>query len=171
MAGSSNQSTFVTVVGWLVLIFSGMSTLTGLMQSVMLVMVDVFPTVSAEEAGEMPTFVAFVFNNFRAFVLGTTAVYAVIFAAGVGVLRRKEWARRALIAICVLGAVGMAAMAIVMQVMMNDMFRGATDVPPDAAGMMAAMRIFSIVFTIAFVGAFGWLAYKFSTPAIRADFT
>ena len=119
----------------------------------------------------MPAFMVLVFNNFRAFVFGLTAVYAVTFAAGIGALRRNEWARQVLIAVFSLAAAGMAVMAVVMQIMMNDMFRETADVPPDAMAMVLAMRAFSVVFAFLFVGGFGWLAYKFSTPAIRSEFS
>lgn len=171
MVGNSNQSTFVTVVAWLVLIFSAMSTLAGLMQSVMIAMVEPFPPISPEEAKTMPGFLVLAFNNFRAFVWGTTAAYAVTFAAAIGVLRRKEWGRQVLMVIFSIAAVGSAAMAVVMQVMMSETFQGAGDAPPDARAMMVAMRVFAVVFAIVFVAAFGWLAYKFSTPAVRAEFT
>jgi hypothetical protein len=171
MTGGSTQSTFVTVVAWLVLIFSGMSALAGLMQSVMVAALDPFPPVSPEEAATMPRLTLLLFNNFRAFVWGLTAVYAMTFAAGLGVLRRKEWARQLLIAIFSIAAVGSAAMAAVMQVVMNETFQGATDAPPDARTMMMAIRAFSVIFAVVFAGAFGWLAYKFTTPAVRAEFS
>ena len=171
MTGSSNQSTFVTVVAWLVLILSAMSTLAGLMQSVMLAMVDPFPPVTAEEAKTMPLLAVLAFNNFRLFAWGMTAAYAVTCAAAVGVLRRQEWGRQVLIVVFSIAAVGSAAIAIGMQLMMNEMFQGVDDAPPDARAMIVAMRAFGAVFAIVFVAAFGWLAYKFSTPAVRAEFT
>lgn len=170
MADAAKQSTFVTVVAWLVIIFSGMSALAGLMQSVMVATVDIFPTVPPEEAKEMPPFMVFAFNNFRALVFGMTALYVVSFAGAIGAVRRREWGRQVLIAVFSIAAAGMAAMAVIMELMMNEVFRGATEVPPDARAMMTTFRIFSVIFAVVFVAAFGWLAYKFSTPAIRAEF-
>jgi hypothetical protein len=172
MQEANRLSTFVTVVGWLVAIFAGLSTLTGLMQSALVVFA--FPTapISESDAAGMPPGFRFLFDNFQWFVFTLTAFWAVALAGAVGLLKRKEWGRQLLLGLFMIAALGTAAIALLQQVMMNQIFMGVTDSPADANAntMIMILRIGSALFALAFVGALAWVAVRLNSPATRAEF-
>lgn len=164
------QSTFVTVVAWLALIMSGLATVTGLLQSLVLMLGPAVPPMPEEEAAEVPLAMRIVFNNFQAIVFTITALWGATFASALGLLRRKEWGRRAFIVMLMVFTLGAAVVGVAQQIMMSQVIADGAEAPDEARTMMMAMRIGSAIFALVFTGAFGWVAFRLMSPRVREEF-
>ena len=169
-AVNGHQSTFVTVLAWIALIFGGLSAISGLLQSVLVALVMPFEPMTADEAATTPLFFRIVFEHFRAFVFGFTAFWAVTFFSALGLLRRREWARRAFVILSAGVALVTVVVGVAQQSLIAAMFEGAEAPPPDAATALLVMRVAAIILMLVFAGAFGWIALKLNTRSIRAEF-
>ena len=164
-------STLVTVVAWLGLLWSGFTTVMGLMQSLF---VSFMPTTrmsdaEAAQAG-VPAGVRFMFDNMFLVEVGFTVLWAFMFVCSLGLLRRQEWARKGFLALLALGAVVTVALVVMQQTMMADMFDAATAENADARTMMIGMRLMSALLGVLFVGAMVWLAMRLNSAYVRAEF-
>jgi len=54
--------------------------------------------------------------------------------------------------------------------MTSDQTAGATDVPPDFASGLLAMRVAAGVMMVAIVAVFAWLAMRLSSAQVRSEF-
>lgn len=172
MTTLARPSTFVTVLAWLALVFSGMATATGLLQSAMVAFLMPVGPLSASDAAQTPPVFRFLFEHFLAFVVALTAVWAATFTFAVGLLRRNEWGRRGFMGILAVWCVATVIATVVQQLTMSDLFSGAqaADVPADARSIILAMRLAGALFGVAFAGCLGWLTWQLSRPHIRAEF-
>lgn len=166
-------STFVTVIAWLALLFSGMAAATGLLQSVIVAFLMPAAPIGASDSDGLPPFVGFVFSNFLGFVVVLTAIWAATFAFAFGLLRRKEWGRKGFVAILTCWSATTAVIAVLQQTLMSDMFGGArsAEAPAEADAIIFVIRIAAALFAVVFAGAFGWLAWRLNSPMIRAEFS
>jgi hypothetical protein len=167
----AKQSTFVTVLAWMVIVFAGMSTVAGLLQVVLVSFLMPIPALSETDAREMPAMMRVMFANFHWMIYGSTLLSLLGLAAGVGLLKRKEWARIVMIGLLVLAAAGSAAAAIAQQLFVSAFFPEGADTPPDVQSFMLVMRIAAAIFGLAFVVIHSWLAVRLNSPAIRAEFS
>jgi hypothetical protein len=169
----ARPSTFVTVLAWIALIFSGMAAATGLLQSAMVAFLMPAAPMSASESAGVPPFIVFVFDHVLGFVVVLTAVWAATFVFALGLLRRREWGRQGFVAILIFWCITTLIIAVVQQTMMSDMFGGelAADAPAEAASIILVMRIAAALFGLVFAAAFGWLAWRLRSSSIRAEFS
>lgn len=176
------RSTFVTVVGWLFVAFSGFGTLIGVLQNLMLHLF--FPLAQMRQdlpadAGLPPMF-QFLAAHFAWFFALALANNAAMLVASIGLLRRRNWARLLFIGLLVLGIASSVAGVAVQQAFMSEMMAmpGMHDLPAEAhadmqaqmQGMLIFMRVFGIGLTVAMAAVLGWIAWKLCTPQIVAEF-
>jgi hypothetical protein len=179
-----HRSSFVTVVAWIFLIFSGFGTFIGAMQNIMVrsMPFDQFDAMLKDStaAAAFPAPAHFMFSHFRLLVLATFLGSVVVFVASLGLLRRRNWARLVFMGLLLLGIVYMIAGLFFEQSMgsfVDAPFR--TSGPGDSLlanaaqfrSMFAAMRVFMAVFTVAVAGLFAWILIRLSSADIRAEFT
>lgn len=178
-AQASVRSQFVSVLAWIFIVMAGFATLISILQNVMIN--TVFPIDelerSAPRAPDMPAFVAFFAGHVRLFFAAALAVSAATFAAAIGLLMRKNWARLLFMGLLGLGI----AWNILGLVAQQFMFSAMPIVPPEASaqfrshleGMhafMIVMRVFSALFAIGLSVLFAWLIRRLGSPAVRAEF-
>jgi hypothetical protein len=163
-------STFVSVVGWIVAIFSGFSVVIGVLQSAIVAVAFPMTAAMTETDASVPFVIRFLFEHFQLFVLLNLAVWALALAAAIALLKLKEWGRRVLVGLLSLAALMSVAMALAQQIMMSQMFPASQEMPADATSMMLIMRIGSALFALAFCGAFGFVALRLNSPRTRAEF-
>ena len=97
-------SSFVTVVAWIFIAFGGLTTFISLLQNV--VINTVFPTEqfrAAQSGVPMPAAFAWIFDHVRLFFFLFLVVSATTLISAIGLLRRRNWARRAFVGILALG--------------------------------------------------------------------
>lgn len=180
------KSTFVTVVAWVFIIFSGLSTFISLLQNLM---VGLMPqqflrdaTADTTFAHMMPSGPRFMFAHLRLLVLLVLALCVLMLVSSIGLLRRRNWARLVFIGLLSAGILYNIAGLFLQQSMMSSFtasFPIDSTFGADSAAqqfgqqfhqMMAGMRVFIISITVAFCALFAWIIVKLLSPPIRAEF-
>jgi hypothetical protein len=185
---SPARSTFVTVVAWIFIGIAGFTSVFALMESVVMQMVvlplrqqNAFPTLLP---ANMPALSIWLFAHIL-WICGVAFFLALaMLIAAIGVLFRKEWARRLLIGFMVLGILYKCA-ATIMQWMVPlsayTNFPLPPHTPPETMATMQSfmsmmqsfivvMRFFSIISAIVVSVLLGWIIRRLSSERIRAEF-
>lgn len=175
------RSSFVTVLAWIFIVLAGFTSFIGILQNVMIQVL--FVPVMQQQAMHnslpagmpapltwMPTLMPWFF---RAFLL----LSLVALTAAIGLLHRKNWARKLFIALLSLGIAYQLGGVVVQWWMfghMDDMFAQMPGAPPrvDAVmqGMLTVMRVFGLMMALAFSGLFAWLILRLHRADVRAEF-
>jgi len=172
----TRKSTFVSVVGWLFLVGSGFASLIGIMQNIM--MWTMFPIEEmqrslevAKKTGNVPAISLFMLEYMRFFVFGFLLLSVTAFVSTIGLLRRREWARKVFSLLLVLGAVIVTA-GLLIQVSMPapSIPSEETDFDKRFAYMHRIIMVFSVLISISIVIAFGWITRKLHSVGIRDEF-
>ena len=129
MAEPIRLSTFVTVVAWLTLIVSGFQGVMGLLGVLFLLFVMGTPdtALTAQDAGDMPALIRFALNHMPAVMTPLVVVWGLVFACALGLLRRREWARRTFIGLLLLGVLNMLAMGAFQQIYIGQLLAGPSE--------------------------------------------
>ncbi|HTV84586.1 MAG TPA: hypothetical protein VME63_04230 [Dyella sp.] len=180
------RSTFVTVLAWIFIGLTGLASLISLLQNLMLQMVFV-PLMAQQHTHlsqgmppGMPVQMGWMFDHliwfFRLFLLMSLSVLI----ASIGLLLRKEWARKLFIGLMGFGMVYQVAGLFFQWWYFNAVFDHFPMPPhpkPDAQqvmqvmqGFINAMRIFSALMAIGIAGLFGWIIKKLASAPIRREF-
>lgn len=172
MTSNSQATTFVTVLGWLLVVFSAFGVFTSLMQNVMIGYM--FPVLNeqAPQPGQVPAGMLFALRAFAAVWL---CVAAFLLFTAWSFLQRRNWARRTFVVLFVLGAawsvatfllcLGMGVFSLV-----PGTSRDGPEFPPSAAGMFRVMGIMFAIMSGGFFALFAWLVKRLRAPDIRAEF-
>jgi hypothetical protein len=180
------KSTFVTVVAWIFIILSGFTTFISLLQNLM---VGFMPRGMFDAAVQDSTFARvmppagrFMFSHLQLLVLCMFMLMALMLAASIGLLHRRNWARLLFIGLLGCGVVYNLAGLVLEQSMMSSM---TSQFPLDSAvsadstfrstaqqfdQMMAGFRVVMYVITIGFAVLFGWIIAKLLSRPIREEF-
>lgn len=177
------RSTFVTVVAWIFIVLSSFGTVIGILQNVLLWTVFRTPevTTALEEAQaaspEMPVIVSTMFQYMPLFFLATLLVTVFTLVSSIGLLRRWNPARLCFIGIMILGAlwtlVGMVFQFYAFSEMRTQMAEWSSEIDEAFVDMSAftnGMMVVQVVFSLAFVALFLWIAKRLLSPQIAAEF-
>jgi hypothetical protein len=163
------ESTFVTVLAWILIVLNAMGVFMALMQNVMInfVMPNIFPSAPGQSG------VPFPLAPFRAIGLIFLGVVAFLLYAGFALLKRRNWARRTFVVVfgltivaCVLWVAGFGIALL---------FGG---LPQSAQGPMLGRDRSAFMVMIAMFGVYavavcvlcGWLIKRLRSTAIKAEF-
>jgi hypothetical protein len=180
------RSTFVTVLAWVFIGITGFATLISLMQNLMLQLIFV-PLMQQQHAhmsqnlpSDMPVQMGWMFDHviwiFRLFLL----LSLLLLVAAIGLLLRKEWARKLFVGLMAFGILYQIAGLFFQWWYMNAVFDH-FPMPPnpkvDVAqmmqmmrGLMTVIRIFSALMSIGMTILFGWIIKKLISTPIRQEF-
>ncbi len=161
---TGERSVFVTVVSWFLIVGSALNLL-GAIGQIVIVM-----TVLSDELGhlsdKMPALGSFIFRHIGLLSLGMLLAAAAMLAASIGLLKRRNWARRLVIAF-----LGVGILYLLGSVVGVSFF-----LPPSGEGP-PQFRTFNLIIygmaNLAWLGIAGvqaWLIWKLTTPAIRREF-
>ena len=171
-----NKQSFIDTLAWIFIVLAGFATLISLLQNIMISVM--FP---AEEMNrvledpqmqeQMPGFIRFMFSNIRVFFFGILLVSGTVFVSAIGLLKRKNWARKLFIVMMCLGI----CWNIFGLIMQNFMFTSMPEFPSNAMGapfpaMMMVMKIVFFIFVMGFSYLFGWIIHKLTSPGIKIEF-
>ncbi len=166
-----SKSTFVTVLAWIFIIGAGFSFFVSIMQVIM-----VSTMFSGEEFRSMPenapAFAKFMHQYFYLFVYGFCALTLFTFVTSIALLKRKNWARLAFIAILAFGILWQVGGFIMQSTMFSQLPK-----MPSGEGfenferMSNIIRWFSVVIAIGISGLFIWVIKKLTTQPIIGEFT
>lgn len=168
------KSVFVDIVGWAFIVFAGFGVLAGILQNLMLHLL--FPDGWQDEVATNAVQVGAGFEIFQYFelIIGVALVVAILMLlAAIGLLRRWNWTRLTFIGILCLGILWNLASFAWQVFFFQEMF-----IPPQAAGefqqqfeVMHHVGLWMAgVFALVLSGLFGWIAWKLTRPAIKAEF-
>lgn len=172
------RSGFVTGIAWTFIILGGFATLIAILQNIMISVMlpadEMREAFNRPGAEAMPAFARFMVENFRLFFIATLTLSAVSFAAGIGLLKRKNWARITVNALLALGIIWNLAGLIIPFVI----FPSFPPIPANApAGfgdsfetMTKVMMGFMVVITIVFSVLFAWTIKRLCAADIRREF-
>jgi hypothetical protein len=172
------RSTFVTVVAWIFMVLSGFMTLISLLQNVMFQFVfpatqPSFPKVDPATGHELPWIFGFAFSHFGIILLAMLIVFAGTFAASVGLLMRKNWARLLFIGAMALG-IAWNIGGLLMMIPMFSMFSDVASSHPDGGSQFEVMWKLiagvNLLFVAGFTFLFGWIIRRLLSETIRREF-
>ena len=180
------KSTFVTVVAWIFIVLSGLTTFISLLQNVMIGFMprDLFNSAIQDTtfAHVMPSSTRFMFTHFQLFFLLFFVLSALMLLSSIGLLRRRNWARLVFIGLLGFGIVYNIAALVLQQSMMSsftppfpiDSVIGADstfrETTQQFTQMMAGMRVVMFIFAIGFAALFAWIIAKLMSRPIRQEF-
>jgi hypothetical protein len=172
VSSTSKAATFVTVLGWLLVVFTAFGVLTSLLQNVMISYMFPVMDEQAPQPEQVPAEFLFAFRTFAAIWLGVAAF--LLFAAW-SFLQRRNWARRTFVVVFVLGAAyGVASCLFCLGIGAFNLVPGTprpgSEFPPSAAGLFRAMAIMFAIMSAGFVVLFSWLVKRLRAPDVRAEF-
>lgn len=151
---SAGGTSFITTVSWVFLILGGMATLGSALQTVLVLTFFSDAPEIASEVG-LEGMRGFAFQYPRTIALSALAFSGTTFLAAIGLLRRREWARRLMVIVLGLG-VAYAVGAAVFQWMY---FKEVMDeVAPEARPFYVATRNGAIAFATVVGALAAWLA-------------
>lgn len=163
------QSTFVTVLAWIVLVLNGFAALIGVMQNVMVNFI--MPTMMANTPNDHGA--AFSLTIFRVVTFCFLVFVIFMMYCAYALLKRRNWARVTFIVACSLG-IAWSVLCILMFVFgfgFGRMFTsGAPAPPPDMAAAFSAMLVMTSIMGVAMAVLFAWIIKRLRSPEIRAEF-
>ena len=179
-AKATPRSGFVSAVAWPFIALAGFATLIAVLQNAVVTLMawgdPTFEELTREAAasGHMPPFAVFMFAHFRLLLAGFLAVSALTLAAAIGLLKRRNWARLAFIAMMLLGVLWNLG-AIWLAFSMWTWFPPVPDAAP--ADFRASFETMAKVITavniavgVLLAGLFAWIARRLASREIRQEF-
>lgn len=162
------RSTFVTVVGWIFIIFSSLFLLEALMFMAMPVekLAALMQPAQALKPGD-----TLYLSVMHGFFLVFGAVSAWVLLSSIGLVLRKNWARISFIVILVINLIFCGIYLLLGAFTIAFMpSTGLPGQPPELAGFAHGMMIFMVVCSVIFGALYGFILYKLNTKSIRQEF-
>lgn len=176
MSDAIQRSTFVTVLAWIFIIFSGFGTVASVLQNIMIYTVfndPQFGLAMEEMPPDMSGFEGFAVGNFHLLASAALLLTIIVLAASIGLLKRKNWARKMFICFMALGILwnlGVGTFQMLMFSSMQKEFATAAANAPDMSTFFLASAIVGVVFILGAVILFGWIIKRLISPEIVAEF-
>lgn len=181
MVPAQTRSTFVTVLAWIFIALTGFGSMIGVLQIVMLETVmkpmgfeDAMTDLPSGMPG-MPEGLGAFFQHFDLLMYATNAMTVLTLIASIGLLKRREWARKLFIAMMVVSILwqfGVLGLQIALQSQMMQMMQMSAIEPnaPDMRPFFIGFIVFAGAIALAFSGLFGWIIKRLVSPSIVAEF-
>jgi hypothetical protein len=171
-SGPVVKSNFVYVFAWLMIVFNGFGLLISIMQNIIFAFVfkmGEFDSIFKDIGDMQKGFPTFLFKNIRLLLplLGIFILFA--FISSIGLLKRKEWARKSFLFLLGFGILYTIAGTVIQIIFMKSMFHG-NDMPSEFGFITSFFKIFTIIFSLGFIFLFGWLFKKLSSGKIKEEF-
>jgi hypothetical protein len=165
--GRSGAATFVTVLGWVLIVFTGLGVLATLLETIVFTILLAMPAASAPLADRLPSHLSFPLKTVLGLLVGLSVL---VFASAVAFLNRRGWARRTFVTLFAL-AIAVNAAALVL------LAAGGSRPAPLDLGLgervAPVARLLAVPTGVAAVGLcllFGWLIKRLTSAAVRAEF-
>ena len=171
------RSTFVNVVAWIFIIFSGFATLIGILQNIMvhIVFKEFGLQQSMDQASppaDIPFIAKMIFNHFDLLIFVFLIMSATCLVVSIAMLKRKNWARIVFIILMCLGIVYNLGGLVFQFIMLGSMdeFGGGFPPPPEFKNMFVIMKIAFIIIALGISALLGYIIKKLSSKNIKAEF-
>jgi uncharacterized protein (DUF486 family) len=166
---SAPQSTFVTVLAWVVIILSGFAAVIGVVQNVLINFLE--PTMMTN--GPNAQAAAFPLAVFRALAFCLLIFVIFMTYCAYALLRRRNWAR---ITFMVIGGLAIAWFLLCILIFALRLgparfaATGPTAALADMRGAFNTMLVMTSIVTLGLSVLFGWIIKRLRSPQIRAEF-
>lgn len=171
------RSTFVSVLAWVFIGLAGFTTLIATLQNLLLQwlflpMAQQAPPMPAD----LPLPMRFMATHFAWFFRAFLLLSVLTLTAAIGLLRRREWARRLFVGLLGFG-IAYQALGVLFQWWFTGSMTGFMHDPHAPAQLDAVMsdvllmvRIFSTLFAAGIAVLFGWIIRRLCSAAVREEF-
>ena len=165
------KSRFVNILAWISIIMAGVSILISLVNLVLFSR-SFNPVLKDSNVWSVLTPAAkFFLSHPELFIITGLVYYTSGLVSGIGLLKRKEWARKLFIGLLVLMIVYSLLSPIISQLFIpNIQFTGYGGESFSLESMKSYMLVVGMVFGVSFSILFGFLIYKLSNPVIKEEF-
>jgi hypothetical protein len=168
-SGRSGVTTFVTVLGWVLIGFTGLAVLSTLLQTFFFTVTFAMPDAPSQSGSGPASRSSLSFKTF----LGLLLAFAVLtLASAIAFLKRKDWARRTFVMLFGL-AIVFNVVGLTLLLMGGGPSMPALAGPGGRHGLQTMARTMLIPTGIATVGfsiLLGWLIRRLTSAAVRAEF-
>lgn len=174
------RSVFVSALALSVIVLAGLTTVVAILQNVMVILI--FPAGEVERAireseaagPPLPLLTRLIVEHIRIFFLSFLVVASATLVAGIGLLRRLNWARLLLLGLLLAGVAWNVAVAAMMVGDVLLFLPTPAAAPPEFREPLETftpvIRISSVVFAVLFAVLFGWIARRLTSPEIDLEF-
>lgn len=162
----SKKSIFITVLSWILIVFTGFGVFISIMQNIMV-------NLMFEEHNMQSStndFSSFMFANMNIIILLTGLLILFSFISALGLLKRKEWARKSYIGLFSFGILYFLSTMIFQWFFTNNIFGNFHSPKTEFDTMFIIIQIFTIFFTIGMCVLFAWLINRLVSYRIKEEF-
>jgi hypothetical protein len=161
---------FVDTLAWLIIALAGIATLSSILQNIM---INVLFPISGNELvphdmltrNEIPALFLYILSHIVAFAFCILVISAGVLASGIGLLRRKNWARLAVITVMIVLIIASISGVIVQWTLMPALSRHM-----HSESFAYFSTAFSSVTAVGMVALFVWIIRRLMSPLIKAEF-
>ena len=170
------QSTFVTVIAWIFIIFSGLGSLVSIMQNILIRTMFSGDRVQealsrTENTDQMPQMAKFMFQHMDTFFLAFMILTIFLFISSIALLKRKNWARLVFIVMMALGILWNIGGLFIQASIMNTMPQTTNAEMANQFNIaMSVMRVGSYIFAAVFTGLYLWILVRLLSKDVKAEF-
>lgn len=172
------KSSFVTVIGWIFAVMSGMMMFGAIMQVIMFAVMPMEKFQQAFELSdsqfEMPFIFRFMFKHMMLIAFASLVAGAAALIASVGLIKRMNWARILFIVLMAMAIAWTIGGQIYNQFFISSMVPTVAPSHSEFSTMFGTtilvIRIMNVIFSLAFCCLHGWIIFKLCSPAIKAEF-
>lgn len=167
------RSGLVTAIAWILIAFTGFGILIASLQLMMSVFLGQENTPMLPSGGSpLPPAAEFMFRHGHWLFVGFFLLSVLGLGSGIGLLRRQNWARLAVIGLLALGIVWNLGGAGASFFPFKDFMPA--EAPPEFSekfeGMFTTVMVVNLAIAVAFATFFAWLIRRLASPAIRREF-
>jgi len=167
---NKKRSTFVTVLAWVFIVIAGWGTFIGIAQNIMLhtFIIDKVEEVRQNnESGQIFSESQNFMMDYGEYIfLAVPILSGILLAVAIGLLKRKNWARKLFI-----GFMGLSiCWFIFSHFLVPEPFGDMEMAPDNFAKAYKMMQVITIIMSVLFVALFGWIIKKLVSSGIRQEF-
>ena len=175
------RSGFISALGWIFVCLAALASFIGVLQNVLLQLVFL-PNIQHQLAAQplppdMPASMGWIFTHMAWFFRGFLLLSVITLVAAIGLLQRRDWARRLFIGLMVFAIayqlLGLLAQWWFLGAMQQTLPMPANAPAQFAHGMrnfMLAVQVMSAIMAAGLSVLFGWIIKRLHSAAIRHEF-
>jgi hypothetical protein len=113
---------------------------------------------------------AFMFEHFALMFLVPLLIFGAVFAGSVGLLKRREWARKLMAVLMGLAALWSAGGILFQMAWMGQISSMAGPAPASFQAAQTFIMVFSLIWGLGFAALFGWITKRLLSWDIEQEF-
>lgn len=166
---SERSNTFVDVLAWIAIIFSGFALFVSVLQNLMLytVLQEGFPW---PHEAELPLALQFFFQHIHVYFASILVCLLVTFVSSVGLLKRKEWARKSFVFMMGVGILYVVAATALQYIVASTIPAFSMGMSNAEATIVLVIRVGTGVFALGIGVLFAWIIKKLRSSEIKSEF-